>query len=76
MCRVFKEERKLARDFRLGREYPNSCSRGNTYSVTQSLPCRMGALPDVADTQVEVLQEAEISVKRRVLSNDNSVDYA
>ena len=34
------------------------------------------ALPDVADTQVDRLLQAELSVKSRILSGDNSVDYA
>ena len=34
------------------------------------------ALPDVADTQVDRLLQAELSVKWRILSADNSVDYA
>ena len=34
------------------------------------------ALSDVADTQVDILQEAELLVDRRMLSYDNTGDYA
>ena len=40
----FKAERKLAADCRLVREYPNSYSFCNAYSVIQSLPCHMGSI--------------------------------
>ena len=36
--------------------------------------CHM--VPDVADTQVDRLLQAELSVKWSILSGDNSVDYA
>lgn len=34
------------------------------------------ALPDVTDTQVDSLLQADLSVKRRMLCGNNSVDYA